>query len=180
MKKHLFKSFFLLSIVLTFSFFNSCAEHVDGDPNVISQAQSQGNIELKILSGHETGKVIKSSGSGAVIGTKRTSNNTFMVYQIVGTFQNVGFGCQVTNENGEESFGDLAIYFNTGVSDIYTSIEDASNNVKVTNIKLTQSQGADAQLMNGKAVFKGKFIKENMTGSGSDEEEILVEGTINF
>jgi len=179
MKKHLSKPFLLFSIILTLFFLNSCAEHVDGDPNLISQGQSQGNIELKILSGPETGKVIKSSGSGAVIGTKRTSNNTFMVYQIVGTFQNVGFGCQVTNENGEESFGDLAIYFNTGVSDIYTSIEDASNNVKITNINLTQTQGADAQLMNGKATFKGKFIKENMSGSGA-EEEILVEGTINF
>ena len=181
MKKHLSKSILLFSTILSFFLFYSCADYVDGDPNVISQGQGKGSIEIKILSGSEKDKVIKSSGVGAAVGTKRTSNDTFMVYQIVGTFQNIGFGCQVTNENGEENFGDLAIYFNTGTSDVYTSIDDPSNVVKITDINLTQShQGAGAQLMNGKATFKGKFVKENMTGGASDEEEILVEGTIIF
>ena len=181
MKKHLSKSILLFSTILSFFVFNSCADYVDGDPSVISQGQGQGSIEIKILSGSEKDKVIKSSGVGAAVGTKRTSDGNFMVYQIVGTFQNVGFGCQVTNENGEENFGDLAIYFNTGTTDVYTSIDDASNNVKITNINLTQThQGVGAQLMNGKATFKGKFVKEDMTGSGNSEEEILVEGTIIF
>lgn len=180
MKKHLSKSILLFSTILSCFFLNSCADYVDGDPSVISQGQSQGSIEIKILSGSEKDKVIKSSGMGVAIGTKRTSDGNFMVYQITGTFQNVGFGCQVTNESGEENFGDLAIYFNSGVSDVYTSIDDDANIVKITDIKLTEKHDqVGAQIMNGKATFKGKFVKEDVTGSGS-EEEMLVEGTITF
>lgn len=180
MKKHLFKSLLLLSTIFTSLTFNSCADYVDGDVNQI--AQSHGTIEIKILTGSEKNKVYKSSGMGAVIGTKRTINDKFAVYQIMGAFQNMGFGCQVSNENGEENFEDGAIHFRSGsVTDVYTSVDDASNNVKITNIVLTDKyEQVGAQIMNGKITFKGKFIKQDLTSDDMGGEEMLVEGTIIF
>jgi len=178
MKKHLFKSILLLSTILTCLTFSSCAENVPGDLNQIGA--SKGTIEIKILTGSEKNKVIKSSGFGAVVGTKRTINDKFAVYQIIGTFQNIGFGCQVSNENGEENFEDGSLYFRSNsLTDIYTSVDDASNNVKITNIVLTDKyEQVGAQIMNGKITFKGKFIKEDFSIGGG--EEMLVEGTITF
>lgn len=178
MKTQFTKSFLLLAVVLSSFIFNSCAENVPGDPNLSTQNQSMGKIEIKILSGPEKNKVFKSAGAGAVIGTKRTMDNVFMGYQIVGTFQNVGFGCTVTNENGEENFGDIAINFYSSMTEVYTSVENTTNTVKITDIKLLQKyQDAGAQLMNGKLTFKGMFVKEN---GSSTSEEMLVEGTITF
>ena len=115
------------------------------------------------------------------MGTKRTQDGQFVVYQIVGTYQNIGFTGQVSNEDGKENFTDRAIGFNTSMSDIYTSVEDPSNEITITDIVLTQSYDqVGAQIMNGKLTFKGKFIKENLGSNGNAEEEMLVEGTVTF
>ncbi len=178
MKNQFTKSFLLLTVVLSSFIFNSCAENVPGDPDNLSQNQSLGKIEIKILSGPEKNKVFKSADVGAVVGTKRTLDDVFKGYQIVGTFQNIGFGCMVLNENGEENFGDVAINFHSSMTEVYTSVENSANTVKITDIKMLQKyQDAGAQLMNGKVTFKGMFVKEN---GSSTSEEMLVEGTITF
>lgn len=178
MKRHLFSFLILLITTAPILLFNSCAEYVPGDLNNL---QGKGTIEIKILSGPEKDKVYKSSGYGAVMGTKRTQDGQFVVYQIVGTYQNIGFTGQVSNEDGKENFTDRAIGFNTSMSDIYTSVEDPSNEITITDIVLTQSYDqVGAQIMNGKLTFKGKFIKENLGSNGNAEEEMLVEGTVTF
>ena len=177
MKKHLFSLFLLLISTSSFLIFNSCAEYVDGD--ISQQSQSQGSVEIKFLNGPDQNKVIKSTGNGAVIGTKRTINDKFAVYQIVGTFQNLGFGCQVSKESGEDILEINNIYFTLNMTETYISADDTTGNVKITDIVLTQSYPeVGAQIMNGKVTFKGKFTKENH--STGVEEEILIEGKAIF
>jgi len=180
MKKHLFKSILLLSTILSCLTFSSCAESVPGDPTQIGA--SKGSIEIKILTGSEKNKVYKSSGIGYVVGTKRTMNDKFAAYQFIGTFQNLRFNCQLLNESAEQSFGDVSMFFNpNGTADVYNSIDDSSNLVKITDVILTDKyEQVGAQIINGKMTFKGKFIKESIGGNNANVEEMLVEGTIIF
>lgn len=181
MKKHLFNALVISSLFFSSFIFNSCSEYTQGDPNIL--AQTNGSIQFKITSGKDAGKTFTNSGKGAVVGIKETNNDKFVAYQIVGTFQNMKFTSNVNKESGSVTFskGSLTITDSNNYM-IYSALDDNSGTIKITDIKPSQSNNSTIgeQVIKGKLVFKGKFVKKSVTSSTPLENEVSIEGTVIF
>lgn len=180
MRKHLFNIFVVASLLMSSITLNSCSEYTEGDPNALSQGP--GSVQIKILTGKDKDKIYTNTGIGTVIGTKRSTTNEFVAYQILGQYQNIHFSAHVDKESGTTTFIEGRINFTDITTKLlFDSTDDANGTIKITDIQLLQKYDqVGAQMMNGKLVFKGKFNKESIITTEVLEEDILIEGTITF